>query len=304
MSVPGDSGFIGLGELLWDSYADLKRLGGAPANFAHHASALGDVGIIASRVGADPLGDEALAQLTASGLTTAFIQVDRTFPTGVTQVRLDPSGEPSFTIPPEVAWDHLEWTPEWHGLAEKARVICFGTLALRSPSSNETVRRFLAKAGPDATRLFDVNLRHSFYTAALLARLLRLSDIVKFNEREMSELASVLDLSEYDTVGSARELRDRFQLDLVCVTRGSGGSILVSETETVEHDGFKVEMVDATGAGDAFAAAIAHHYTKGASLAVMAEAANRLAAWVTTQVGATPPHDATITHAMKDLVNG
>ena len=295
--------FVGLGEILWDAYADTMRLGGAPANFVHHAAALGDEGMIASRVGADSLGERALDQLAAARLSTEFIQIDPTLPTGVARVQLDPSGEPTFTISQQVAWDRLEWTPEWRTVAASAAVVCFGSLALRSASSRETVLRFLHETGTDATRVFDVNLRHSFYSAGLFATLLELSDIAKLNERELVHLMSTLGLSDHDPVGCARQLLDRYQLDLVCITRGSGGSILVNGTTAVEHDGFGVDMVDATGAGDAFAAAVAHHYTRGASLAKMAEAANRLAAWVTTQTGATPLHDAAITAAMKDLEN-
>ena len=33
---------VGIGEVLWDVYPDGAHLGGAPANFACHAAALGD----------------------------------------------------------------------------------------------------------------------------------------------------------------------------------------------------------------------------------------------------------------------
>ena len=55
----GNFTIVGLGELLWDLFPSGKQLGGAPANFAYIASLLGDHGIVASRIGADPLGEEA-----------------------------------------------------------------------------------------------------------------------------------------------------------------------------------------------------------------------------------------------------
>ena len=64
---------------------------------------------------------------------------------------------------------------------------------------------------------------------------------------------------------------------------------MVSQTETVEHAGFRVKVEDAVGAGDAFTACLAHHYWRGCSLEETSEAANRFAAWVATQRGATPP---------------
>ena len=75
---------------------------------------------------------------------------------------------------------------------------------------------------------------------------------------------------------------------MVCVTRGDCGSLLVTESESVEHPGFKVDVVDTIGAGDAFAAALVHHYLRGASLERISDEANRLAASVANRVGATP----------------
>ena len=54
---------VGLGELLWDLLPDGKKPGGAPANFAYHARALGDEGLPVSRIGADALGREMRAAL-------------------------------------------------------------------------------------------------------------------------------------------------------------------------------------------------------------------------------------------------
>ncbi len=291
---------VGLGELLWDIYGETKRLGGAPANFAYHAAALGNQGIIASRIGADHLGQEALDWLSGVDLTTEFLQIDGTRPTGITQVEVDRRGEPSFTIPGEVAWDHLEWTAEWQRLAGTADVICFGSLALRSEHSRQTSLRFLQNARPGAIRMFDVNLRHSIGSAELLDRLFGLSEIAKLNEREMHQLASLLELRGNGITEWARQLLRRYTLQLVCVTMGGLGSVLVTDTDTVQHTAPQVDVVDTTGAGDAFGAALVHHYLRGAAPDTMARAANRLAAWVTTQMGATPAADAAVIAATRE----
>jgi fructose-1-phosphate kinase PfkB-like protein len=83
-------------------------------------------------------------------------------------------------------------------------------------------------------------------------------------------------------------------LQLICVTRGAGGSLLISPTETVEHRGFDVQVADTIGAGDAFTACLAHHYVRGVSLERISEAANLFAAWVVTQRGATPRIDQSV----------
>ena len=67
---------VGLGELLWDLFPSGKQLGGAPANFAYITALLGDSGIVASRVGDDRLGQEALWHLKSSGLDVSRVQRD------------------------------------------------------------------------------------------------------------------------------------------------------------------------------------------------------------------------------------
>ncbi|MDQ3254818.1 MAG: PfkB family carbohydrate kinase, partial [Acidobacteriota bacterium] len=89
---------VGLGELLWDELPGGRRLGGAPANFALMATQLGDRGIVASRVGADDSGREALRTLNERGLNTSYVQSDEAHPTGTVQVRLDAGGQPDYVI--------------------------------------------------------------------------------------------------------------------------------------------------------------------------------------------------------------
>src|SRR5271156_7043438 len=155
---------IGLGELLWDLFPAGKQLGGAPANFAYIASLLGDKGTPASRLGHDSQGADAIRRLGELGLSTDFIQKDADHPTGTVKVEVDRTGEPHFEISESVAWDFLEWTPQWQKLAEQADAVCFGSLAQRSEHSRATIRRFLLALGKSAVRVFDMNLRQNFYS--------------------------------------------------------------------------------------------------------------------------------------------
>jgi fructokinase len=281
---------VGLGEVLWDMLPAGKQLGGAPANFAYICSLLGHRAIVASAVGTDPLGKELRERLAQLALDAAFIQRDPCHPTGVVNVSLDQRGQPEYEIEQNVAWDFLSSTPEWQQLAAHADVICFGTLAQRSASSRATIQAFL-RARPDAIRIFDVNLRQNFFSADVLTESLRLANVVKLNDAELPVVTRCLELSGADEKSRAENLRRAFGLNLVCVTRGSRGSLLVRESECDEHPGFSVQVQDLVGAGDAFTAALAHHLLRGSSLCVMNEAANRMGAWVASQAGATPrPH--------------
>lgn len=279
---------VGLGELLWDLLPAGKQLGGAPANFAYHASMLGNTGITASRVGADALGKEAIDYLTQLQLSTEYIQVDPTATTGTVAVQLSQSGEPSYTITTDVAWDFLEWTTAWQELANKTNAVCFGSLAQRSPQSRETIRQFLQNTRANALRVFDVNLRQSFYSPDLLAESFRLAHIAKLNEGELREIGNQSGVEATTDREIARRLLLDFDLQLLCVTRGDHGSLLVTESETIEHEGYKVEVCDTIGSGDAFTATLIHYYLNGSSLREISDNANRVGAWVASQPGATP----------------
>ena len=284
---------VGLGEILWDLFPAGRQLGGAPANFAYITSLLGNRGITASRLGQDDLGRAATVRLKELGLDTMFLQKDPQHPTGTVRVEVDPKGQPCFEISQSVAWDFLEWTPQWQEVAAEADAVCFGSLAQRSPQSQSTIRSCLRATRPQCLRVFDVNLRQKFFDAAVLDESMKMASIVKLNHEELPKIMRLLqgdgELREHESQeSSARHLLDLYQLRLVCVTRGNEGSLLMTSTERSVHAGFRVKVADTVGAGDAFTAALVCEYLRGSSLAEMNEAANHVGAWVASQNGATP----------------
>jgi|SRR5580700_3279315 fructokinase len=283
---------VGLGEVLWDLLPGGKQLGGAPANFAYASSLLGDASIVASRLGHDDLGREAAQRIDRLGLVTSHLQTDSEHPTGTVKISVDRDGQPKFKITKSVAWDFLEWSPEWKTVAAQADAVCFGSLAQRSERSRGTIREFLRAVRPSTTRIFDVNLRQSFYSAAVLAESMKLADIVKLNDDELPRVMSLLRLFHEREEDSLRRLRETQGVKLVCLTRGAEGSVLVTVDASDSHPGYPAKVADTVGAGDAFTAGLVHHYLRGASLATMNDAANRMGAWVASQVGGTPKPDA------------
>ena len=280
---------VGLGEILWDVFPTHKQLGGAPANFAYISGLLGERSIVATRIGNDELGNEVIRRLQALGLGTSYVQRDPRHPTGTVKVEVARDGQPRFDIVHPVAWDFLEWTPELESLAKRADAICFGSLVQRGPQSRETIHRFLNSTREDAVRIFDVNLRQAFFSAEILASSAQKANILKVNHEEFPIVVNALSRRPLDDhLRSAQWLCRRFDLDLVCITRGANGSILVKSLEHHEHPGYKVMVTDAVGSGEAFTATLIHHYLRGSSLEVMNDAANRVGAWVASKAGATP----------------
>lgn len=279
---------VGLGEVLWDQLPGGRQLGGAPANFAYFANLFGNRGVVASRVGNDELGREAFASLRRLGTGAEYLQRDPDHPTGTVQVQVDAAGQPQFQIARPVAWDFLQWTAEWKQLAEEADAVCFGSLAQRSPASRQTILQFLRATRPETLRVFDVNLRPPFYSEQVLAESLPLAHIIKLNHDELPVMSRLLGATFDSERAAAEALLHRAGAKLVCVTRGRCGSLLVSRQGVVEHPGFRVPVADTVGAGDAFTATLVHYHLRGASPPEMNEAANRVGAWVASQMGATP----------------
>ncbi|HEY4008681.1 MAG TPA: carbohydrate kinase [Acidobacteriaceae bacterium] len=284
---------VGLGELLWDMLPQGPQLGGAPSNFAVMAARLGNKGAIATRIGTDPLGREAMAYLKTTPVDTGYIQEDFSRVTGTVTVALE-KGEPRFTIHEPVAWDFLELTPHWLALAEQADAVCFGTLAQRSPASRRTIESFLHETRPECLRIFDVNLRPPFFSAEIVERSLELATIFKLNADEMPQVLSLLEFPEAAgttpdfLLNGARQIIDQFPVKLVAITLGAQGSLLVTRNEVDRHAGYPVKVVDAVGAGDAFTAALTHYYLRGAPLSQLNAAGNRWGAWVASRAGAMP----------------
>jgi len=293
---------VGLGEVLWDLLPGGACLGGAPANFAYITTLMGNQGIVASCVGEDSRGLEALRRMEELGLDIDHVQTDRQHPTGTVHVDLDGNGQPRFEIAREVAWDYLQWTLDWQHLAETCDAVCFGSLAQRSEASRSMIRRFLAACTPGTLKVFDVNLRQSFYSGEVLAESMRLADVVKLNDDELPKIMSLSRIPHKDELFSARRLIETYELDLVSITRGGRGSLLVSADSTSEHPGFKVQVADTVGSGDAFTAGLVHEYLHGASLDLMNEVANLVGAWVASEVGAMPtPKRGALEHSLAEI---
>lgn len=278
---------IGLGELLWDCFPDGRRPGGAPANFAFHASQFGAEGLVASRVGADADGGELRAVLKANGLSTRLVQVDAAHPTGRVTVELE-DGEPRYQIHEEVAWDYLAPEAELLDAMSLAAAVCFGTLAQRSPVSRATIHDCLAATGDRTLIVYDVNLRQDWFSRDWVERSLHSADVVKLNDHEWGQLNRLLDLEATGVEDFARISQERFGLGLVCITRGAKGCLLFSEDESVESPAEPVTVADAVGAGDAFTAALIVGLLAGASLEEIGTYANRVGGLVASRHGGMP----------------
>ncbi len=282
---------VGIGEILWDILPEGKQLGGAPANFAYHARALGARSCILSAVGDDPLGREIIEHIRRTGIDPKYIAVDAQYPTGTVTVRVDAKGVPSFIIHKGTAWDNIGFPDNAIALAADADAVCFGTLAQRSEISKKSILSFIKSVPADRLRIYDVNLRQEYYSEEIVRESLRQCNVLKLNKQELTVVADILSIGGSETEILRRIIRD-YDLRLVALTLGEEGSRLVSPGGDSFLDAQKVQVVDTIGAGDAFTAALTIGLLQRSPLRLIHENAARLAGFVCTWKGAVPEMNA------------
>jgi sugar/nucleoside kinase (ribokinase family) len=252
------------------------RVGGAAANAALALAALGAQPRLVGCVGGDPLGRLLLAELAGSGVATEDVASLDGLPTGLSLAFEAEGRDRSFlTSLGSLARFDRSLVPA--SCLQAPFVLSCGYFLLPALRGSGT-RRLLeeARAG-GATVLFDPGWDTAGFapeTRKELEPLLPLVDVLLPNEAEALGLAGVDDLDE-----AARALRS--SAGWVVVKRGRDGCLAVGPAgEAFRTDAPRVDVVDTTGAGDAFNAGLVFELARGSAYRPAIEFATRLASAV------------------------
>ncbi|MFC4407745.1 carbohydrate kinase family protein [Haloarchaeobius iranensis] len=286
-----------------------RRPGGAPANVAVGLARLGHTPLFWTRVGADQFGAFLADTLADEGVPGRFVERDSGAKTTLAFVTHDESGDRAFTFYRDgIADTRFEpGTVPDDTLAAVDRVVC-GGVPLATGRSRAAMRDLLerARAAGEET-WFDPNYRPELWPADdfgdVVGGALAHVDVLKATERELRALDLAGDSPrEFSTAATGRGPHT------VLVTLGGDGALADATADapwgpaTVEHGGYDVDVVDTTGAGDAFfAGAVARATAGDDSLESVLSYANAVAAVATTARGAMaalPSHEAVV--AMQD----
>jgi len=277
---------VGLGEALWDCLPEGKKLGGAPANFAYHAGQFGFDTLAVSALGEDALGEETIAALEEHKLNYLMPRIP--YPTGTVQVTLDEQGIPTYNIREGVAWDNIPFTPEIEEVAKNCQAVCFGSLAQRSIVSRETIGKFLDATPDDCMKIFDINLRQSFFTKEIIEASMRRCNILKINDEELVVVSRMFELPDLDEEKRCKQLIKEYDLDILVLTCGTNGSYVFTADASYYQPTPKVEVADTVGAGDSFTGSFCAAILKGKPIQEAHALAVKVSAFVCTQNGAMP----------------
>lgn len=277
---------VGLGEALWDCLPDGSKLGGAPANFAYHASQFGNEAYAISAIGNDALGDQTLKEFDEKHLKYVMPRVD--YPTGTVQVELDEEGIPTYDIKQNVAWDNIPFTPEIENVAKHCGCVCFGSLAQRNKISRDTIHHFLDTTPMSCLKIFDINLRQNFYTKEIIRESLKACDILKINDEELVTIGRLFGYPGLDIENKCYLILGKYNLKMLVLTCGTNGSYVFAPGVKSFQPTPKVEVDDTVGAGDSFTGSFASATLAGMPIKDAHKLAVEVSAFVCTQPGAMP----------------
>jgi len=228
------------GEVLFDMIDDEPHLGGAPLNFAWYASQMGAEVSLLSTVGKDQLGDRALNTILNTKIEAIVTRSE--LPTGVAEV----SSDGSFTIARGKAWENIS-VPISSG--RDLQLLYFGSLAQVSKENRSSLKTLLDR-NPKYV-FVDLNLRANCYTKQTIEDCLYYATMLKVNEKEWNVVSEITGINEPEL------FMRRKRLNAMAVTRGENGATLYSAAGGVEFKPSNIDLVDQTGAGDAFSAVLA-----------------------------------------------
>lgn len=251
--------------------------GGKGANQAVGIARLGARVALLGRVGADARGDAVCAALRGEGLDLGLMSRDAERATGVALIAVDRAGEKQIMTAPGANGGLSELDIE----AAQARIAMAEVLlaGLEVPLGAVSAALRLGKAAGVRTLLDPAPAQ------PLSEELLRLVDVISPNESEAEVLTNVKISDVRSAAQCARVLLARGASAAV-VRGGAAGTLVATSTEQHLIPRHSVSSIDATGAGDAFMAALAVALAEGRSLVDAAVFANAAAAFSTTRIGA------------------
>ena len=264
---------VALGELLIDfteagKSSSGKKLfeqnpGGAPANLLTVAAHMGYQTEFIGKVGADMHGDFLKKTLEEEGIGTRYLIQDESYFTTLAFVEIAENGERHFSFSRKPGADTQLRAEELNQqLLENCKIFHFGSLSLTNePSRTATIEAVKGAKAAGVLISYDPNYRESLWfdkqtAVSQMKSMIPYADIMKVSDEELVLLTGIEDYNK--AVKQLLELGPK----LVAVTLGSDGVLLAREYKREKVEGFKVNAIDTTGAGDSFWGGFLSEYLK------------------------------------------
>src|SRR3990172_5117511 len=280
---------VSIGEILFDCFQDKKVIGGAPFNFFYHVYKLTNNAEFISRIGNDDDGKSIIDFFRKNDMNNDYIQIDYEHQTGIVEVNLNENGIPNFSILPNRAYDFIILNRQITKLIDaNTKLLYYGTLAQRNEVSRKTIRSMLGK---NFKYFCDINLRDNHYLKSTIVDSIENADVLKLNEDELKIVSKHFSSGSFDLYSTAEKLRSKFEIDVLSVTLGDRGAILVDKSGINVQSYPAEKILDTVGAGDAYAAILCLGYLNKIPIERLNYLANKFAAGICSVKGAIPQND-------------
>lgn len=226
-----------------------KFFGGSPANIAMNAKRLGIKPIIVSAVGKDGLGDFLIKRLEQCGIDTGYInRVDcSTSLVLVTKSKSSPT--PIFYREADY---NIVYSKQLEQAVRNSKIVHFSSWPISRKPARDTIEAIIEEARKNKVLLcYDPNYHPMIwekghdgisYVKSIIGKV----DIVKPSEDDAERIFGE-DTPE-NQLGKFLDLGAK----LVIMTLGKDGALVSNGKETKKFDTLATDVVDTTGAGDAF----------------------------------------------------
>lgn len=272
--------------------------GGAPCNFLAMAQKMGSQTGFIGKVGGDQFGQQLRQTLIEVGVDPVGLIVDPSVPTTLAFVHLTDAGERSFSFYRKHCADvSLHQEEVDFGLLDQAKALYFGSLAFTDEPLRSTTLALLKQAkSKGLTICYDPNYRPLLWPSveeavAAMRHGLGFADVLKVSDEEALLLTKTGSLEE-----AANALVTE-NISLVCITLGPKGALIAFKDQLFSVPATQVNVVDTTGAGDAFFGTLMHQLIQSElpinaisqeAIAEMVRIANKAAGLCVEHYGAIP----------------
>jgi ribokinase len=251
--------------------------GGKGANQAYAASRLGASTLMLGKVGQDAFGEQLLENLQQVGIDTSCIDRVDNISSGIALISIDAEGDNSIIVAPGANMAlKIADIDRWEDRIKQAKMVL---LQLEIPLESVMHATEIARKHGIPVLIDPAPAQ------PLPDRLLQIADYISPNETELSALTGI-QVHDAESAMQAASILLSKGVGTVLAKLGSQGVAVVRRDQTVVIDSYKVDAVDTTAAGDAFAGAFATAIVSGEDLLSAVRFANAVGAITVTRKGA------------------
>jgi fructokinase len=245
---------------LEDAPGFIKAPGGAPANVAVALQRLGLSSGFVSKVGDDPFGRYLRRALEQAGVDTRFLLVDAQARTTAVFVAVWDDGHKDLCFYRNPGADAmLRPTEIEDSLFDGARAFHYGSITFIEEPATSAQRKLIEMAQRRGLMIsYDPNYRPTLWPSEARAR-----EVIQ-EAFHYAHLAKV-SWEEWEVATGHKDLDPGIQavldkgVELLLVSRGAEGALATNGEYRIQIPAFPIQVVETTGAGDAFMAAMITH---------------------------------------------